>query len=242
MHKALEARLQVVWEWGGSGGFFCGFGGCCDGFYKGLVSHRSFWLHTTIINMADEVILVLLKTSTILDIPAMDVGIAEVKAEIGLWEVSTRKLWVVLVWALTCSTVAGGTPETDAKDVSSHQGDGGGAWEMGGSSWQGCGVNGRQRWCAVRKMRQLWSIRLRWGRSVNVAHQKMCQWWWWVSSFFLMVEEEEGNLSKLEVVVAVGKMGVHEAHHAWQWWVDIMAYAEAAREVVREKCGLEGEE
>jgi hypothetical protein len=69
--------------------------------------------------MVDKVILVSLKTSTLLDIPAMDVGIAEVKAEIGLWEVSTRKSRVVLGWALTCSTVAGGTPETDAEGVSS---------------------------------------------------------------------------------------------------------------------------
>jgi hypothetical protein len=46
--------------------------------------------------MADEAILVSLKTSTLLDIPATDVGIAEAKAEIGLWEVSMRKSQVVL--------------------------------------------------------------------------------------------------------------------------------------------------
>jgi hypothetical protein len=69
--------------------------------------------------MADEAILVSLKMSTLLDIPATDVGFAEVKAEIGLWEVSTRKLRVVLGWALTCGTVAGGAPETDAEGVSS---------------------------------------------------------------------------------------------------------------------------
>jgi hypothetical protein len=69
--------------------------------------------------MADKAILVSLKMSTLLDIPATDVGITEAKAEIGLWEVSTRKSRVVLGWALTCSTAAGGAPETDAEGVSS---------------------------------------------------------------------------------------------------------------------------
>jgi hypothetical protein len=70
--------------------------------------------------MADEAILVSLKMSAILDIPTTDMGIVEAKAELGLWEVSMRKSWVVLVWVLTCSAAAGGTPETDAEGVSSH--------------------------------------------------------------------------------------------------------------------------
>jgi hypothetical protein len=42
--------------------------------------------------MANEVILVSLKTSMLLDIPSMDEGIAEAKAKIELWEVSMRNL------------------------------------------------------------------------------------------------------------------------------------------------------
>jgi hypothetical protein len=84
--------------------------------------------------MVDKAILVSLKMSALLDIPATDVGIMEAKAKIGLWEVSMRKSWVVLVWVLTCGAAAGGTPEADAKGVSSCQGDGGGAQEMGGLS------------------------------------------------------------------------------------------------------------
>jgi hypothetical protein len=55
----------------------------------------------------------------------------------------------------------------------------------------------------------------------------------WVVSGASGMVEEEGNLSKLEVAVAVAKMWVHEAWHVQQWWVDITAYAEAAQEVVR---------
>jgi hypothetical protein len=36
---------------------------------------------------------------------------------------------------------------------------------------------------------------------------------WVASGASATVEEEEGNLSKLEVAVVVGKMRVHEAHH-----------------------------
>jgi hypothetical protein len=64
----------------------------------------------------------------------------------------------------------------------------------------------------------------------------------WAVSGVSATVEEEGNLSKLEVAVAVGKMHIHEACHAQQQWVDITAYAEAAREIAREKHGLEGEE
>jgi hypothetical protein len=65
---------------------------------------------------------------------------------------------------------------------------------------------------------------------------------WAVSGASATVEEEKGNFSKLEVVVAVGKTCIHEARHVQQQWVDVVVYAEAAREVVREKHGLEGEE
>jgi hypothetical protein len=65
---------------------------------------------------------------------------------------------------------------------------------------------------------------------------------WAVSGVSAMVEEEEGNLSKLEVAVVVGKMRIHEACHVQQQWVDVAVYAEVAREVAREKRGLEGEE
>jgi hypothetical protein len=58
---------------------------------------------------------------------------------------------------------------------------------------------------------------------------------WAASGVLATVEEEEGNLSKLEVVVVVGKMHIHEVHHVRQWWVDIVVYAEAVREVVRGK-------
>jgi hypothetical protein len=56
---------------------------------------------------------------------------------------------------------------------------------------------------------------------------------WAASGASAMVVEEEGNLSKLEVVVAVANMHIHEACHVQQWWVDFTAYAEAAQEVVR---------
>jgi hypothetical protein len=64
----------------------------------------------------------------------------------------------------------------------------------------------------------------------------------WAVSGVSATVEEEGNLSKLEVAVVVGKTCIHEACHVQQWWVDIAAYAEAVREVAREKHGLEGKE
>jgi hypothetical protein len=44
--------------------------------------------------MADKVILVSLKMSTLLDVPSTGEGIVEVKAKIVLWEVRTRNSWV----------------------------------------------------------------------------------------------------------------------------------------------------
>jgi hypothetical protein len=113
--------------------------------------------------MVDKVILVSLKTSMLLDIPSTDEGIMDAKAKIELWEVSMRNSWVVLGFGL--GTDLWYSSRWCSKNrcrrclLSSRR------WRW--SSRSGglestrsqcnlcCGMNGRKRWCAIRKLQQL---------------------------------------------------------------------------------------
>jgi hypothetical protein len=50
---------------------------------------------------------------------------------------------------------------------------------------------------------------------------------WEAAEASSMVEVVVGRVEKLEVVLAVVKMCLIEAHRVWQCWQDIMAYGEA---------------